>query len=240
LSTSYPMNAPEPTYASFPLVLSQKSYPFRLPAYRASHLGRYHPYPRSRSSRALDYDDPLMVSSWIIRPSRTPSNSRVWQRTIDTPYDGPRLDHLLVGLPSLVLWLPNLIYLIWQPTIEGENADGEVINLHDALSAKDGRALVRHISLSTLVVVFVASFIFSRAVDDDSFIGFGSCCQAQAGESPSRPKGNRTSIRHADLKFRGRFLTYWLKGILKVLPSASVRYHPIPFAGSFYISTFIH
>ena len=161
MSTTHPMNAPEPTYASFPLVLSQKSYPFRLPAYRASHLRRYHPYPRSRSSRALDLDDPLTVSSRITRLSGMPSNSGVWQQTIGTRYDGPRLDHLLVGLLSLVLWLSDHIYLIWQPTIEEEDPKGEVINLHDALSPKDGRALVMRISLSTLVVVcFFVSFIF--------------------------------------------------------------------------------
>ena len=51
------MRSIDPPYPSLSLVLSQQSYPFRLPAY-----GRYHPYPRVRTPRELDLEDPSMVS----------------------------------------------------------------------------------------------------------------------------------------------------------------------------------
>jgi len=53
--------------------------------------------------------------------------------TVDTRYDGPRLDHLL-------------------PTIREEDSDGTVVNLHDAMSPKDSRVRARRLSMSTLVV----------------------------------------------------------------------------------------
>ncbi|KIM81421.1 hypothetical protein PILCRDRAFT_8775 [Piloderma croceum F 1598] len=56
------------------LALSHSSY--RLPPYSASYMRRYHPYPRSGLSRALEFDDPPMM-------------------TRHAHYNGPRLDHVL-------------------------------------------------------------------------------------------------------------------------------------------------
>jgi len=53
--------------------------------------------------------------------------------TVDTRYDGPRLDHLL-------------------PTIQEEDSDGAVVNLNDAMSPKDSRVRARRLSMSILVV----------------------------------------------------------------------------------------
>jgi len=52
--------------------------------------------------------------------------------TVDTRYDGPRLDHL--------------------PTIQEEDSDGDVVNLHDAMFPKNNGIRTRRLSLSTLVV----------------------------------------------------------------------------------------
>jgi len=55
------------------------------------------------------------------------------QETVDSRYDGPRLDHLL-------------------PTIQEEDAYGAMVNLHNALSPKNSTTRARRLSLSTLVV----------------------------------------------------------------------------------------
>ncbi|KAI0273543.1 hypothetical protein BC834DRAFT_966055 [Gloeopeniophorella convolvens] len=48
------MPVPAPPYPSFTLVMTTSPFAaydnMRLPAYRGSHLGRYHPYPRSHPS----------------------------------------------------------------------------------------------------------------------------------------------------------------------------------------------
>lgn len=60
------MPVPQPPYPSFTLVMS--SAPFaandnmRLPAYRASHLARFHPYPRAHPSR---HEERLLVRLFI-------------------------------------------------------------------------------------------------------------------------------------------------------------------------------
>lgn len=55
-----PRPTPEPVYPSFTLVMTAAEHAsFRLPAYRSSHLGRYHPYPRPPARATPDY---LMVS----------------------------------------------------------------------------------------------------------------------------------------------------------------------------------
>lgn len=84
------MRASEPAYPSFTFVLKTADYGYsdlRLPAYRASHLGRYHPYPRSRSHCR----DHLMVRM----PKTVPYSSKISlirfeQQTVDYRYrEGP-------------------------------------------------------------------------------------------------------------------------------------------------------
>jgi hypothetical protein len=59
----------QPPYPSFTLVMS--SAPFaandnmRLPAYRASHLARFHPYPRAHPSH---HEERLLVRLFILGP----------------------------------------------------------------------------------------------------------------------------------------------------------------------------
>jgi hypothetical protein len=66
------MPNPQPPYPSFTWVMS--SAPFatsnnmRLPAYRVSHLSRFHPYPRSHPSH---HEDRFLVRSLFFRVSLT-------------------------------------------------------------------------------------------------------------------------------------------------------------------------
>ncbi|KAI8986187.1 hypothetical protein BD414DRAFT_536930 [Trametes punicea] len=78
----------DPPYPSFSLVLSAPLPPrdtrtSRLPAYRASHMGRFHPYPRlAPPPRELCEENRLMM----VRVWSTVMTSRVGQSTVDYRY----------------------------------------------------------------------------------------------------------------------------------------------------------
>lgn len=98
--TCMQMKASHYTYPSFALVMTQSLdlHSSRLPSHKTSQAVRFHPYCKSKSSRAIDLDDPSMVSQ--LRRCDAPRKPNqlfdLSQRTIDTRYDGPTLDG---GLP---------------------------------------------------------------------------------------------------------------------------------------------
>lgn len=147
------MGAPQQPYPSFTLVLTKDSYPFRLPAYRVSHLGRYHPYPRSSSLRFLNSEEPQTVSRHNI--SRTYLWSKylsMWQSADGTPYSGPRLDRHLVR-SSLALTYIGLSDWCEIQLVMSENVAVTAANLHAAVSPKGQQARLGRISLSSVVLV---------------------------------------------------------------------------------------
>ncbi|KZP31172.1 hypothetical protein FIBSPDRAFT_1037641 [Athelia psychrophila] len=110
------------SYKSFSTATSDSACTLRLPAYRSCHLGRYHPYPRFKGSRHVEYED-------LVRPMAT---NTVADPCCSAPYTGPRLDQLL-------------------PTIaEGDEHDLEGLGL--AVSGKSPEGRMRRISLTTLVI----------------------------------------------------------------------------------------
>jgi hypothetical protein len=133
---------------SFNLSLYKTSYSYRLPAYRVSHLRRYHPYPRSAPSHIRDLDDSFLADVCIMLSYVLSKPEFSLQTTLHVPYDGPRLDLLLVRCFFYVLCLHLLTvsWLKWQPTIPEESTD-------DAKSSKNHRAHVRVPSLSIFVEV---------------------------------------------------------------------------------------
>ncbi|EJF63065.1 hypothetical protein DICSQDRAFT_179719 [Dichomitus squalens LYAD-421 SS1] len=53
----------DPPYPSFTLVMIAADPSLRLPSYRSSHLGRFHPYPRGGSRRSEDRD--IFVNAYM-------------------------------------------------------------------------------------------------------------------------------------------------------------------------------
>lgn len=132
------------SYSSFSAATSDTPCPMRLPAYRSCHLGRYHPYPRFRASRHVEYEDLVkpMVTASILksranerhRLTRTSKQSTaVTDPYCPSPFTGPRLDQLL-------------------PTIAEDDGHG-LESLDLAVSGKSPEGRTRRTSLTTLVIV---------------------------------------------------------------------------------------
>ncbi|KAI0374934.1 hypothetical protein BV20DRAFT_403133 [Pilatotrama ljubarskyi] len=127
----------EPPYPSISSVLSSPSQPrnarsSRLPAYRASHMGRFHPYPRAAPGRCQDW----LMSTVDYRYVEDP----LWEETVgDTEHVAEHEEHASVdeeALPATAHREPSDDAALAGPEVGSQLGRSKLVaTLSDALAA---------------------------------------------------------------------------------------------------------